>query len=274
MEIFQYEFAKNALIAAVLINIACGIVGTYIVVKKITFISGGISHAAFGGIGIGFYLGVNPVLIAIPFSVAAALSIGYISKKTRVGEDTAIGMIWAIGMAVGIIFINLSPGYAPDLFSYLFGNILTVPRSELFIISGLDLFIIIMAVAFHKEFVAISFDEEYAEVLGVRVRIMYYLLLSMISLSIVVLIRVVGVILVLALLTIPASIVKIFTFDIKKLIFLSVLTGMAITVAGLVLSYFSNIASGATIIIVASAVFFVCYITKKAISRHNFKKYG
>ncbi|GAI70571.1 unnamed protein product [marine sediment metagenome] len=143
MEIFQYEFMRNAVIAAVLVNIACGIVGTYVVIKKIVFISGGISHAAFGGIGLGYFLGIPPIVAAIPFSLISAITIGLISKRSKLSEDAAIGIIWAVGMASGIIFINLTPGYAPDLFSYLFGNILTIPVSDLYIMFAMDLIIIL-----------------------------------------------------------------------------------------------------------------------------------
>ena len=152
MEILQYEFMRNALIAAVLVNIACGIVGTYVVIKKIVFISGGISHAAFGGIGLGYFLGTNPIIVAIPFSMLSAIVIGLIGRRSRLNEDTAIGIIWAVGMASGILFINLTPGYAPDLFSYLFGNILTIPVYDLYIMLAMDLIIIIIVVLFFREF--------------------------------------------------------------------------------------------------------------------------
>ena len=159
MEILHYEFMRNALVAAVLVNIACGIVGTYVVIKRMVFISGGISHATFGGIGLGYFLGINPILVAIPFSILCALGIGIISKRTKVSEDTAIGIFWAVGMALGIIFINLTPGYTPNLFSYLFGNILTIPYFDLIIMLILDAVIILIVFLFHREFTAMSFDE-------------------------------------------------------------------------------------------------------------------
>ena len=150
MEIFQYEFIRNAMIATILVNIACGIVGTFVVTKRIVFISGGISHAAFGGIGLGYFLGLDPIITAIPFSILTAFGIGFIAKKTKVGEDAAIGIFWAIGMSLGIIFINLTPGYAPDLFSYLFGNILTIPFSDLIIMVVLDMIIVVITILFYK----------------------------------------------------------------------------------------------------------------------------
>ncbi|MBM3708900.1 MAG: metal ABC transporter permease [Actinobacteria bacterium] len=269
MEVFQYEFMRNALLAALLVNIACGIVGTYVVIKKIVFISGGISHAAFGGIGLGYFLGLNPIIIAIPFSIASALSIGIISKKTKIKEDTAIGIVWALGMALGILFINLTPGYAPDLFSYLFGNILTVPVSDLYIMLALDLFIIIIASVFHREFSSISFDEEYSAVIGIPVRALYFVLLCLVALSVVILIRIVGVILVIALLTIPASICRQFTYNIKKLVVASIITGVVVTISGLILSYFLNISSGAAIIILMSAVFLLSFFIRSILYRYK-----
>lgn len=262
MEIFQYEFIRNAMIAAVLVNIACGIVGTFVVTKRIVFISGGISHAAFGGIGLGYFLGLDPIITAIPFSILTAFGIGFIAKKTKVGEDAAIGILWAIGMSLGIIFINLTPGYAPDLFSYLFGNILTIPFSDLIIMVVLDMIIVVITILFYKEFKAISFDEEFSKVAGVPVDILYFLLLGMVALSVVILIKVVGIILVIALLTIPASMCRQFTNNIKTLIFLSMSIGIILTIGGLWISYILDLASGATIIIVLGIVFLLSSFAK------------
>jgi len=265
MEILQYEFIRNGLIAAVLINIACGIVGTYVVIKRIVFISGGISHAAFGGVGLGYLLGINPILSAIPFSILTGICIGTISKKTRISEDTAIGILWVAGMALGIIFINLSPGYAPDLFGYLFGSILTVSSFDLTMMLVLDIIIILTVLLFYKEFLAISFDEEFSTVIGVPTKSLYLLLLSLIALSVVILIRVVGVILVIGLLTIPAVISRQFTYNIKKLMLLSIFTGIILTVSGLWLSYVLDLASGATIVLVLGMVFLLSSFLKRFI---------
>jgi len=264
MEIFQYEFLKNAIAATVLVNIVCGIVGTYVVIKKIVFISGGISHAAFGGIGLGYFLGVNPIITAIPFSLLSALAVGLISKRSKLSEDAAIGIIWAVGMALGIIFINLTPGYAPDLFSYLFGNILTIPVSDLYIMLVMNVIIILVIALFFKEFNAISFDEEFSTVVGIPNRILYLVLLCMVALSVVILIRIVGIILVIALLTIPSSICRQFTYNIKKLIISSIVVGIILTLTGLWISYLLDLASGATIIIILAVVFLFSFFIKKA----------
>jgi len=266
MGIFQYEFMRNAVIAAVLVNIACGIVGTYVVIKKIVFVSGGISHAAFGGIGLGYLLGINPIVAAIPFSLLSAITIGLISKRSKLSEDAAIGIIWAVGMASGIIFINLTPGYAPDLFSYLFGNILTIPVSDLYIMLVMDFIIILIVALFFKEFNATSFDEEFSTVIGIPNRILYLVLLCMVALSVVVLIRIVGIILVIALLTIPSSICRQFTYNMKKLIISSIVTGIILTITGLWISYLLDLASGATIILLLALVFLLSFFIKKAVT--------
>jgi len=265
IDALQYEFMRNALIAAVLVSIACGIVGTFVVIKKIVFISGGITHAAFGGIGLGYLLGINPVLAAIPFSLLSAIGIGLISKKTKISEDAAIGMLWAVGMALGIIFIGLTPGYAPDLFSYLFGSILTVAFSDIIIMIILDIIIIGTVLFLYKEFQAISFDEEFSEITGVPTRILYLLLLCLVALSIIVLIRVVGIILIIALLTIPATIARQFTDKLKQLMILSTLSAIVLTVVGLWLSYLFDLPSGAVIVLMLAVVFLISFVAKKYI---------
>ncbi len=254
IDALQYEFMQHALIAGLLAAIACGIVGVYVVVKRIVFISGGIAHASFGGIGLGYLIGISPVLGAVFFTIASALGMGLVTRKTRLPEDTAIGIMWAMGMALGIIFIGLSPGYAPDLFSYLFGNILTVPLSDIILMLVLDAIIVITVVALYKEFLALSFDEEYGTVSGAPIGALYFLLLCMIALTVVVLIRVVGIILVIALLTIPAALAKQFTHNLWKMILLAILFGEAFSFGGLWLSYELDVASGATIILLSGTV--------------------
>ena len=158
LEALQYEFMRNALIAGLLASVACGIVGVYVVVKRMVFISGGIAHASFGGIGLGYLIGINPVIGAMFFALASALGMGMVTRRTRLPVDTAIGIMWAMGMALGVIFIGLAPGYAPDLFSYLFGNILTVPFSDIILMLVLDASIAAIAIAFYVEFLPLSFD--------------------------------------------------------------------------------------------------------------------
>ncbi|MCW4032825.1 MAG: metal ABC transporter permease [Candidatus Bathyarchaeota archaeon] len=269
IEALQYEFMRNALIAGLLASVACGVVGSYIVIKRIVFISGGISHASFGGIGLGYYLGINPILGAVLFSITSAMGIGIISKKAAKREDTAIAILWSLGMALGILFISLTPGYAPDLFSYLFGNILTVPRSDLMLMAILDIVIIGLVFALYKELLAISFDEEFASIVGVPVNQLYLLILCLTALTVVVLIRIVGVILVIALLTIPAAISEQYTHNMKKIIFYAVILGAFFTFTGLWFSYIFDLPSGATIILISGIAFFIASLLR-TIRNRNF----
>jgi zinc transport system permease protein len=259
LEALQYEFMRNALMAGLLAAVACGIIGVYVVVKRVVFISGGIAHASFGGIGLGYFLGINPVLGALFFTLASALGMGVVARRTRLPEDTAIGILWAMGMALGIIFIGLTPGYAPDLFSYLFGSILTVPFSDLILMLVLDAVIVSVVFLLYKEFLALSFDEEFGRVVGVPTEGLYLLLLCLIALTVVVLIRVVGIILIIALLTIPAAMARQFTHNLKRMMLLAILIGAIFTFSGLWLSYVLDLASGATIILVSGTTLLLSF---------------
>ncbi|NTU93687.1 MAG: metal ABC transporter permease [Chlorobiaceae bacterium] len=256
-DILHFEFMRNALLAAILSSFACGVIGTYVVVRKIGSISGGIAHTAFGGIGLGYYLGVNPLLGVIPVSLLAAIGIGLLTRKAKVAEDTAIGAFWATGMAAGVILIGLTPGYAPNLFSYLFGNILTVPRSDLLLIVLLDLLIGALVWLFSKEFLAVSFDEEYARVSGLKTVTFDLLMLSLIALTVVIMVRVVGIVLVIALLTIPAAVARMFSRTLRGMMALAVLFSILFNLVGLWLSWEFDVASGAAVILVAAFVFLV-----------------
>jgi len=271
LDALQYEFMRNALMAGLLAAVACGIVGVYVVVKKIVFISGGIAHASFGGIGLGYFLGINPIIGALFFSLASGLAIGGITRKSRLPEDTAIGILWAVGMALGVIFIALTPGYAPDLMSYLFGNILTVPFSDILLMLALDAVIIGIVVALYKEYLILSFDEEYGTAIGMPVEKLYLLLLAMIALTVVVLIRVVGMILVIALLTFPAAMARQFTHNLKTMMLLSVLFGFLFTLGGLWLSYVLKLPSGATIILLGGTVLAMSFGVSRLRLKNNNK---
>ena len=269
LEALQYEFMRNALLAGLLAAVACRIVGVYVVIKRVVFISGGIAHASFGGIGLGYLVGINPILGATFFTLASALGMGLVTRKTKLPEDTAIGILWAMGMALGIIFIGLAPGYAPDLFSYLFGNILTVPFSDLLLMLALDAIIIMIVAALYKEFLTVSFDEEFGTVVGVPVELLYLVLLGMIALTVVVLIRVVGIILIIALLTIPAALARQFTHSLHKMMLLAILFGAVFTLGGLWLSFVLDLASGATIILLSGTVLLASFGFSRLRSRRS-----
>ncbi len=255
IEALQFDFMRNALLAGVLVSIACGIIGTFVVVNRIVFISGGIAHTAYGGIGLGYFFGFNPVLGAIAFASVAALAMGWVERKTRQRGDTIIGVMWAIGMAIGIILIDLTEGYKADLESYLFGSILTVPQQDLIIMVLLDLIICAMIGLFYKELLAISFDPVYAITRNVPVDALYLMLVLAIAFTVVMVMRVVGLIMVIALLTIPATISGQWVKEMKQIMALASFLGMTFTTIGLWLSYWLNLTSGATIILVAGAIY-------------------
>jgi zinc transport system permease protein len=265
IDALQFEYMQNALVVALLGSIACGVVGSYVVVKKIGYISGGIAHAAFGGIGLGYFLGINPLYCLVPFSLVSAWSIGIISKRAQTSEDTAIGILWASGMALGVIFIGLTPGYAPDLFSYLFGNILTVPRSDIYFMAGLDFFTIVTVLFFYKEFLAVCFDEEYAEASGVNSLFIYLLLLTLVAITVVMLVRIVGIILIIALLTIPPAIARQYCNNLLPMMILSTALGIILTVGGLWISYVLDLPTGATVILLLACAFIISTVIKKFI---------
>jgi zinc transport system permease protein len=262
ISIVTFGFFQNALVAGLLASITCGVIGTYVVVKKMVALSGGISHAAFGGIGLGYYAGIDPILGAIGFSLASAMGMGIISLRGRQHLDTLIGAVWAIGMAVGILFISLTPGYAPDLFSFLFGNILLVPMTDVLIMAVLSVMIVMVVIACYQIFLAVTFDEEYALVLNIPVEIVYLLLLSLIALTVVMLIRIVGIILVIALLTLPAAISREYCSRLRTMMVVSVIIGVLVTTGGIFLSYFLDVPSGATIILIAAGLYSLVLIER------------
>jgi len=263
IEIFQYGFMRNAIAAGILVSIACGIIGTYVVTNRIVFISGGIAHAAYGGIGLGYFLGINPVFGAIAFSLLSALGMGFVHRRTKERSDTIIGIMWAIGMALGIIFVDLSPGYKADLMSYLFGSILAVPSIDLIIMVFLDLIIISIVAAYYRELQAISFDETFAFVVNVPVDTLYLVLISLVALTVVMTMRVVGLIMVIALLTIPPAIAGMYARDMKTMMIISTILSVIFSVTGLLLSYFLNLTSGATIILVSGTAYFISALLRK-----------
>lgn len=248
IELLKYSFFSNAIIAGILTAISCGIIGTYVVAKRKVFISGGITHSSFGGIGIGYFLGINPIITAAIFAVLSAIGIEYITEKGEIREDSAIGILWSFGMALGIILIYITPGYAPNLMEYLFGNILAVSKFDINAMLLLNVFIVFFFMFFYKEILYISFDEEYMKTKGLPVRLFKYIIATLIALTIVINIRVVGIILVLSLLTIPQAISSLFSNSFKNIMILSVFFAFVGTMSGLIFSYLLNIPSGASII--------------------------
>jgi len=246
--ILQYDFIIRGLLGAVFASITRGIAVNYMVSRRMVFLTGGITHASFGGIGIGYFAGINPIIGAAVFGILSALGIEYLSVRQKIREDSAIGILWALGMAIGIIFIYLTPGYSPNLMSYLFGSILTVTKADIIALGILSAVLIIYFSVFYRTVLYISFDEAYARTYSSYVDIFKYVTTSLMAITIVLNIRMAGVVLVISLLTIPPNIALIFTKRYTKIIWLSVLTGFAGTAAGYFISYFAGIPVGATII--------------------------
>ena len=270
MSLLEMSFFRNALLASLLASISCGIIGTYIVSRRIVFISGGITHASFGGIGMGYYMGFDPILGAVFFGIFSALGIEFFTRKADLREDSAIAMLWALGMALGIIFIFLTPGYAPNLMSYLFGNILTVSLTDLVFLVLLTLGISAFFILFYRMILFISFDEEYALTNNTPVRLFNIILICLVALTIVLNIRVVGIILVMSLLTIPQAIANLYTRHFHIMIYLSILFGFLGSLGGLVFSYVYDIPSGAAIIfalVLMYGIIKMYFVIKKSLAK-------
>lgn len=257
IELLDYAFFRNALWGSLLASIACGIIGSYVVARRMVFISGGITHASFGGIGIGFYFGFNPVLSAMIFSVLSAFGIQWLSKNQNVREDSAIAVFWSLGMALGIILIFLSPGYAPNLSEYLFGNILTISKTDILLLAILSTVLVLFFSFFFRSILNTSFDKEFAQTRGVNVALLEYTLIMLVAVTIVLSIRLVGIVLLISLLTVPQMTANIFTNKFSKIIIWSVLISFIGCVAGLLMSYYLNVPSGAFIIFVLISIFLI-----------------
>ncbi len=257
LTIFEYQFFQNAIIAAVLTSVLAAMVGTYIVSRRIVFIGGGITHASFGGIGMAYFLGMNPFFGAAVFAVVSAIGIEWISVKGKVREDSAIAIIWSFGMAIGIIFVFLTPGYTPNLMSFLFGNILSVGMSDIYLLLAFCLFNILFFSIFRRPIIQTAFDPEFSRVMGLKVNFYRYAMSVIIGLSIVLSIRTIGIILVLSLFTLPQLTAMVFTRDFIKIIPLAALWGIIGSLAGLLLAYAYNIPSGAAIIFFLTIQFLI-----------------
>jgi len=272
--LWSYTFMRNALFAGVLVSIACGIIGTLVVLNRIVFISGGIAHAAYGGVGIAYYLGIDPVLGAVGFSLLSSLAMGLVHRKEGQRADTIIGVMWAIGMAIGIIFLSLSPGYKADLMSYLFGSILAVSTMDLWLMAGIALLSLAFTLLFYRQLLALSFDQTFATVRNVPVGPLYLAMITLIGLTVVIAMRVVGLIMVIALLTIPPAIANLYLKDMRAIMALSSVLSMLFCIIGLIISYVLNLPSGAVIILVAGLAYVLAALIRSLLLRRQVPEEG
>lgn len=271
VEALQFEFMRNALVAGLLASVICGIMGTLVVVNRIVFLSGGIAHAAYGGIGLAFFMGWPYMVGTLGFSLGAAVIMAAVTLKAKHRADTIIGVIWAVGMACGIILLDLTPGYNVDLMSYLFGSILTVPGTDLWVMAVMGVAITVLVVVFYPDLLAMSYDEEFARIRGVPVTALYMLLICMLAVTVVMVIQVVGLILVIALLTIPPFIMERYARSLPQMMIGSSILGALCTVAGLGVSYSFDLSSGASIIMVAGIVFFLNLLVERLVTGRRAK---
>jgi len=266
IDAFQYEFMRNAMTAGLLTSVICGVIGTLVVVNRLVFLSGGIAHAAYGGIGIAFFFGLPYMAGTLGFTLAAAMAMAAVTLKAKHRSDTIIGVLWAVGMAVGVILLDLTPGYHADLMSYLFGSILTVPTTDLWMMLAVAVANISVAAYFYNDYLAMSYDEEFARIRGVPVKLLYFLLIGLLAVSIVMIIQVVGLILVIALLTIPPFIAEKYAQSMMRMMVLSSVLSVIFTVTGLYLAFSFDLTSGAAIILVAGAGFLVSLLIEHAMA--------
>lgn len=266
-EILQYGFFQKALIAALIASIASGIIGSYIVIKRISLISGSIAHTAFGGLGMSIYFGLNPLVGALSFGVLAATFIAIVKEKAQNRLNSLLSITWAVGMAIGLIFVFLTPGYVGDLMTYLFGNILLVSLSDLWLMAGLT--VVICAIVYHMyhTLLAVTFNETFAKTRNINVMLVYWILFLLISVTVVLLIRIVGIVLLIALLTLPSATAQLLTRSLKSMILLSIIIAITTTVGGLWIAYLINFPSGPVIVLFASLVYAVALLLS-----HRFKK--
>ncbi len=262
MDLLQYTFFQHALLGSLLASIACGLVGTYIVTRRLVFISGGLTHASFGGIGLGLYTGIPPILSAAVFAVLSAFGVEWLSKRKDMREDSAIAVFWTLGMALGIMFTFLSPGFAPDLSAYLFGNILTITAGDIALLGVLSAVLAVFFGLYLRPIVSIAFDREFARSQGLPVAFFEYTLMMFIALTIVACLRMVGIVLVISLLTIPQMTANLFSHRFHRIIWLSIGIGYLSCLGGLLLSFYLNVPSGASIIFFSILIYAVCKMGK------------
>ena len=263
MEIFQYTFFQNALLGVIIVSIMSAMIGTYIITRRLMFITGGVTHACFGGLGIGYYLGVSPIIMAGVFAVASSLGVEWLTTKHRVREDSAISVMWALGMAIGTLFIFLTPGYVPELNSFLFGNILTITKEDLIAFAVFMVIFVAFFLSCYNLIVSCAFDKDFARTKGQPVTLINTIMTVAIAICVVLTIRLIGIMLLMSLLSMPQMIAEVFTARLKPMIMISVVVSIVCSVLGLILSYILGVPASATIVLALVAVYIVARVLKK-----------
>ncbi|MEF9923710.1 MAG: metal ABC transporter permease [Muribaculaceae bacterium] len=272
MDIFTYAFVQNALLGVIIVSIASAIIGTYIVTRRMVFITGGITHACFGGLGLGYFLGMSPILMASVFAISSALGVEWLSTRQRVREDSAIAVVWALGMAIGTLFIFLSPGYVPELTSFLFGNILTITRSDIYLFAAFTIILILFFIIQYRRIIACAFDRDFARTIGLHERFINYAMTIFIAVGIVLTIRLIGIMLLMSLMTLPQMIAEIFTNRFKSMMITSVIVSLICAIGGLLCAYLIDVPASATIVILLIVIYAIARTVKNIMRKRNFKQ--
>lgn len=249
MEIFEYSFFRNALIGLVLVSLASAVIGTYVVARRQLFVTGGVTHASFGGLGLGYYLGMNPIVMAGVFAVTAALGVEWMSARQRIRRDSAISVVWALGMAIGVLFIFLTPGYVPELQSFLFGNILTITHTDLWAFGLYDALLLLVLAVLFRPIVTCAFDPDFARTISMPVMLINGMMSVLVSVCIVLTLKLIGIMLLMSLFSIPQMIAEVFTSRLRPMMLLAAAVSLVCSITGLFVSYFTNIPASATIVI-------------------------
>lgn len=255
LELLQYSFFRNAVIGILILSIAAGVIGTYIVTRRLVSLSGGITHSCFGGLGFGYYLGFNPIVMALIFAVASSLGIEWMSSRQKVREDSAIGLVWALGMAIGILFIFLTPGYAPELNSFLFGNLLTINSSDLWLSGIYTVALILFFGIFNRKIIACAFDSDFATVTGLPVRLFNSIMTVMVAICIVLTIRMVGIMLLISMLTVPVLIAEIRSHSFNRIMTMAIIISATSCLGGIFLGTVIDVPCSSIIVLLQVVIF-------------------
>ncbi len=252
---FEYEFFRNAFVGVLIISIASALIGTYIVTRRLVSISGGVTHACFGGLGLGYFLSVNPIIMAAVFAIASSLGVEWLSSRGRVREDSAIAVVWALGMALGVLFVFLTPGYVPELNTFLFGNVLTISSADLWSFGIYTMVLIAFFASFYHKIVACAFDADFAKVMYLPVRFINYTMTVLVAVCIVLTIRLVGIMMLMSMLALPQMTAELFSRRFKNIIFLSILFSIISCTGGLLLGTIIDVPCSALIVIIMVAAY-------------------
>ena len=263
MDILNYTFFQHALLGVMFVSLASAIIGTYVVSRRMVFITGGITHACFGGLGLGFYLGANPIAIAGAFAVASAVGVEWMANRYKVREDSAIGVVWALGMALGTIFIFLSPGYVPELTSFLFGNVLTITTTDIVMFAIFLAILLLFFTAFYHPIVSCAFDRDFATTRAMPANAINMAMTVMIAVCIVLTIRLIGIMLLMSLLTMPQMIAELFTIRLRPMMAISAAVSLTCSVLGLFCSYWIAVPASATIVLLLISAYILARIAKR-----------